>query len=64
MVRRELDKLLPAESSAIDLNPASAPAPVWLFVSYAHEDERQLRRLEAILDVLQHHGLPSGATSC
>ncbi len=57
-VSRELDKLLPAGSRAIDRDPASAPAPVWLFVSYAHEDERQIKRLEAILDVLQqHHGL-------
>jgi internalin A len=57
-VPRELDKLLPAEARAIDRDPASAPAPVRLFVCYAHEDERQLKRLNAILDVLeQYHAL-------
>lgn len=57
-VPRELDKLLPAEARAIDRDPTSAPAPVRLFVSYAHEDERQLKRLNAILDVLeQYHEL-------
>lgn len=34
--------------------------PIQLFVCYAHEDERQLKRLDAILDVLeQQHGLAS-----
>ena len=33
-------------------------APVRLFVCYAHEDERQLKRLDLILDILeQQHGL-------
>ncbi|NTV68412.1 MAG: toll/interleukin-1 receptor domain-containing protein, partial [Chlorobaculum sp.] len=37
-----------------------APLPVRLFVSYAHDDEKQLKRLDAILDVLeQQHGLTS-----
>ena len=37
---------------------AHAPVPVRVFVSYAHDDERQLKRLDAILDVLeQQHGL-------
>ncbi|HEV7904103.1 MAG TPA: COR domain-containing protein [Pyrinomonadaceae bacterium] len=57
-VARELDKLLPAEARAIDRDPGTAPTPVRVFVSYAHEDERQLKRLDAILDVLeQQHGL-------
>ena len=59
-VPQELDKLVPAEARAIDRDPATAPVPVRLFVSYAHEDERQLKRLDAILDVLeQQHGLTS-----
>ncbi len=57
-VPRELDKLLPAEARAIERAPETAPAPVRLFVSYAHDDEKQLKRLDAILDVLeQQHGL-------
>ncbi|MDQ5837482.1 MAG: TIR domain-containing protein [Acidobacteriota bacterium] len=57
-VARELDKLLPAEARAIERAPETAPAPVRLFVSYAHDDEKQLKRLDAILDVLeQQHGL-------
>lgn len=57
-VTRELDKLLPAEARAIDRAPNTAPAPVRLFVCYAHEDERQLKRLDLILDILeQQHGL-------
>lgn len=59
-VTQELDKLLPAEARAIDRDPATAPLPVRLFVSYAHDDERQLKRLDLILDVLeQQHGLTS-----
>ena len=54
----ELDKLEPAESRAIDRDPAMAPIPVRVFVSYAHDDERQLKRLDTMLDVLeQQHGL-------
>lgn len=57
-VARELDKLLPAAARAIDRNPETAPAPVKVFVSYAHDDEKQLKRLDAILDVLeQQHGI-------
>lgn len=57
-VPRELNKLLPAEARAIDRDPTAAPTPVRLFVSYAHEDERQLPRLDAMLGVLeQQHGL-------
>jgi internalin A len=57
-VLRELDKLVPEAARAIDREPNTAPIPVRLFVSYAHEDERQLKRLDAILDVLeQQHGL-------
>ncbi|HEX7772308.1 MAG TPA: COR domain-containing protein, partial [Pyrinomonadaceae bacterium] len=59
-VARELNKLLPAEARAIDRDPATAPLPVRVFVSYAHDDERQLKRLDAMLDVLeQYHGLTS-----
>jgi internalin A len=59
-VSRELDKLVPADARSIDRDPSIAPVPVRVFVSYAHEDERQLRRLDAILDVLeQQHGLTS-----
>jgi hypothetical protein len=59
-VSRELDKLLPPEARAIDRDPATAPVPVRLFVSYAHDDERQLKRLDSILDVLeQQHVLAS-----
>lgn len=59
-VPRELNKLLPAEARAIDRDPTTAPLPVKVFVSYAHDDERQLKRLDAMLDVLeQYHGLAS-----
>ena len=59
-VSRELNKLLPADARAIDRNPAAAPAPVRIFISYAHEDESRLKRLDLILDVLeQQHGLTS-----
>lgn len=59
-VPQELDKLVSAEARAIDRDPSTAPIPVRLFVSYAHEDERQLKRLDAILDVLeQQYGLAS-----
>lgn len=59
-VARELDKLVPAEARAIDRDPQTAPTPVRLFVSYAHDDERQLKRLDALLDVLERrHGLAS-----
>jgi internalin A len=57
-VALELDKLEPAESRAIERDPAAAPALVRVFVSYAHKDERQLQRLDLILDVLEYqHGL-------
>jgi internalin A len=59
-VRRELDKLLSAEARAIDRDPHSTPVPVRIFVSYAHSDERQLKRLDLMLDVLeQNHRLAS-----
>ena len=57
-VPHELDKLLPAEAREIERHPDTAPVPVRVFVSYAHDDERQLKRLDAMLDVLeQQHGL-------
>jgi internalin A len=59
-VPRELNKLVPAAARAIDRNPGIAPVPVRVFVSYAHDDERQLKRLDLILDILeQQHGLAS-----
>lgn len=59
-VVQELNKLLPAKSRAIDRDPSSMPTPVKVFVSYAHDDERRLKRLDSILDVLeQQHGLTS-----
>ena len=59
-VPRELDKLLPAEAREIERNPDAAPVPVRVFVSYAHDDERQLKRLDLMLDVLeQQHELTS-----
>lgn len=59
-IPQELDKLIPPEARAIDRDPALMPEPVRLFVSYAHDDERQLKRLDSILDVLeQQHGLAS-----
>jgi hypothetical protein len=59
-VSLELDKLVPAEARAIDREPSTAPVPVRVFVCYAHEDERQLKRLDLMLDVLeQQHGLAS-----
>ncbi|MBI3822466.1 MAG: TIR domain-containing protein, partial [Planctomycetes bacterium] len=57
-VPRELDKLVPAEVRAIDRDPSTAPLPVRVFVCYAHDDERQLKRLDLILEILeQQHGL-------
>lgn len=59
-VTRELNKLEPAEARAIDRDPAMAPIPVRVFVSYANDDERQLKRLDAMLAVLERqHGLVS-----
>ncbi len=48
-VSSELDKLVPPEARAIDRDPEVAPPVVRIFVSYAREDERQLKRLDAIL---------------
>ena len=59
-VSLELDKIFPNEVRAMERDPFSVPIPVRLFVSYAHEDERQLKRLDSMLDILeQHHGLAS-----
>ena len=59
-VSRELDKLSSTEARAIDRDPSLAPIPVRLFVSYAHDDERLLKRLDAMLGALeQYHGLTS-----
>jgi internalin A len=51
----ELDKLVPAEARAIDRNPTIAPLPVRVFVSYAQADERQLKRLDLMLEVLEQN---------
>jgi internalin A len=57
-VSRELDKLLTPEARAIDREPDVARTAVRMFVSYAHDDERQLKRLDSILDVIeQQYGL-------
>ena len=44
---------MPDSSSA----PAAGPAPVRLFYSYAHEDEKLRAELERHLKILQHRGL-------
>ncbi len=49
-VTAELNKLLPADARA-----HRKKIPVRIFVSYAHEDERHLKRLDALLDVLEQH---------
>ena len=59
-VSLELDKLIPSEARAIDRDHSIIPIPVRVFVSYAHQDERQLQRLDSILGVLeQQYGLTS-----
>jgi hypothetical protein len=56
----ELNKIIPYEARLIELDQSKTPIPIKVFVSYAHEDERQLKRLDSILDVLeQQHGLTS-----
>jgi internalin A len=52
-VQDELDKLLPAAARAVDRNPSAAPPKVRLFVSYAHDDERKLKPLDAVLGALE-----------
>jgi internalin A len=57
-VTQELNKLISKEARSINRDPKTAPAPVHLFVSYAHDDERLLKRLDLMLEVLeQYHGL-------
>jgi internalin A len=59
-VSDELNKLVPPEARAIARNQDSAPVPVRLFVSYAHDDKRQLKRLDLTLDILEkQQGLTS-----
>lgn len=59
-VTRELNKLSSAEARAIDRDPTTAPTPIRLFVSYAHDDERQLKRLDLMLEVVEdNHSLTS-----
>lgn len=60
-VSQELDKLVPASVRVRERQHSSdEQVIIRLFVSYAHDDERQLKRLDAILDVLeQQHGLTS-----
>jgi len=52
-VSDELNKLMPAEAREIARNKDTIPAPVRVFVSYAHDDERQLKRLDLTLDILE-----------
>jgi internalin A len=57
-VFRELNKLVPSAARMIDRNPKKAPIPVRVFVSYAHDDEPRLKRLDSMLGVLERqHGL-------
>lgn len=60
-VSQELNKLVPESVRVRERQPsADEEVIVRLFVSYAHNDERQLKRLDCILDVLeQQHGLTS-----
>jgi len=54
----ELDKVLPSFARAIENKLSAAPPPVRVFVSYAHDDERQLKRLDLMLYVLEiQHGI-------
>jgi internalin A len=56
----ELDKLIPSEVRAIDRDLAIMPEPIRVFVSYAHDDEQRLKRLDCMLAILeQQHGLAS-----
>jgi internalin A len=56
----ELNKLIPAKVRTIDRKKNNKTIPVKVFVSYSHQDEKQLKRLDCILDVLeQQHGLTS-----
>jgi internalin A len=52
-VGRELDKLIPSKARAANQDPKTVVVPVSIFVSYAHDDERQLKRLDCVLDVLE-----------
>lgn len=59
-VPAELDKLIPAAARETERGAESERVPVRIFVSYAHDDERQLKRLDCMLDVLeQYHDLSS-----
>ncbi len=59
-VPHEPNKIVPLDVQAVDRDPAAILAPVRIFVCYAYDDERHLKRLDAILDVFeQQHGLVS-----
>jgi hypothetical protein len=59
-VPAELDKLVPANARVTERDSASERETVRVFVSDAHDDERLLKRLDAMLDVLeQYHDLTS-----
>jgi internalin A len=49
-VSKELEKLAPQRSKTI-----RRPRKIRVFVSYAHEDERQLKRLDCLLGVLEQY---------
>ena len=51
-VSDELNKLVPAEAREI-ARSTDIPVPVRVFVSYAHDDERLLKRLDLTLDILE-----------
>lgn len=57
-VPAELNKLIPAKARSIERGRGSEVIPVRVFVSYAHDDERQLKRLDCMLGVLeQYHNI-------
>jgi internalin A len=59
-VPAELNKLLPANAGVTERSTEYEQVAVRVFVSYAHDDERQLKRLDAMLDVLeQYHDIAS-----
>jgi internalin A len=62
-ISKELNKILPAEARAVDRDPSRAPLPIRVFVSYAQDDERQLKRLDAMLDVNSIMGFRHGLIS-
>lgn len=54
-VSKELDKLVPENARVPNRDSIIENIPVRLFVSYAREDEGQLKRLDSMLDILEIH---------